>query len=241
MGCERPSRRCEAGRAPRPGRREGRMTVQGETRGRFVHCAVGGLAFLLPYLPPPQAAGLAGGAIVFNLFLLPRLAPSLFRAAERDAPWRSGIVIYPVSVLLLVLLFHRRMEIAGAAWAILAGGDSAAGWVGRRLGRRPIPWNRAKTTEGSLAFALAAFLFAWGVLVWMGRDVMEAACLSGAASLFAAFMESLPWKLDDNLTVPLLSGIFLAGLTRVEPARLVAAVPHLCGELPVAAAVNLAM
>jgi uncharacterized protein (TIGR00297 family) len=170
--------------------------------------------------------------------VLPRLAPSLFRKGERRAPWRSGIVIYPVAVLLLVLLFHRRMEIVAAAWGIMAAGDSAAGWIGRRLGRRPIPWNRAKTAEGSIAFALAAWLFSWAVLVFMGRTVMEGAALAGAASLFAAFMESLPWRLDDNLTVPLLSATFLAGLLEVDPGRLQAAAPTIGPLFLLAVAIN---
>lgn len=188
---------------------------------------MGGLAFLLPWLSPLEAAGAAGGAVLFNLFVLPRLAPSLFREGERGSPWRSGIVIYPIAVLLLVLVFHRRMDIVAAAWGIMAAGDSAAGWIGRRIGRRPIPWNRAKTVEGSIAFALAAWLFSWAVLVFMGRPAMGAAVLAAAASLFAAFMESLPWRLDDNLTVPLLSAAFLAGLLEVDPERLQAAAPTL--------------
>ena len=215
------------------------MPTNGEAVRRAVHFAMGGLAFLLPCLTPLQAACAAGGAVAFNVLLLPRLGPSLFRRGELDAPWRSGIVIYPVAVLLLVILFHRRMEIAGAAWAILAAGDSAAGWVGRRWGRRPIPWNRSKTVEGSAAFAIAAFAFSWAVLAWMGRGPVEAALLSGSASMFAAFMESLPWRLDDNLTVPLLGAAFLAGLTRFDLGRFQASVPLLWRSFLLGAVVNL--
>lgn len=210
----------------------------GESVRRTVHFAMGGLAFLLPWLSPLQAACAAGAAVLFNLLVLPRLAPSIFREGERSAPWRSGIVIYPIAVLLLVILFHRRMEVAGAAWGIMAAGDSAAGWIGRRLGRRPIPWNRAKTVEGSIAFALAAWGFSWGILASAGRGAAAAAVLAGAASLFAAFMESLPWKLDDNLTVPLLSAAFLAGLLEVDPERLMAAAPGLGRPFLLAVAIN---
>ena len=215
------------------------MTAQGETARRVVHFAMGGLAFLLPYLTPMQAACAAGAAVLFNLFLLPHVGPSLFRRGERESPWRSGVVIYPTTVLLLVLLFHRHMEIAGAAWAILAAGDSAAGWIGRRFGRTPIPWNRSKTMEGSCAFAVAAFAFSWAVLVWMGRRPLEAALLAATASVFAAFMESLPWRLDDNLTVPILSAVFLAGLERVELERLVQAAPALWRSLLLGVVCNL--
>lgn len=219
-------------------RREARVKTHQETARRAVHLAMGGLAFLLPFLTPLQAGCAAGGAVVFNLALLPRIAPALFRRGERDAPWRSGIVIYPVAVLLLILLFHAHMDVAAASWAILAAGDSAAGWVGKRSGRRPIPWNHAKTVEGSAAFAVAAFAFAWAVLVWMGRGPLEAAFLSAAASLFAAFTESLPWRLDDNLTVPLLSGGFLAGLAAFDLDRFAASAPELRDSLLLGAAIN---
>ncbi|PYT15750.1 MAG: hypothetical protein DMF51_06190 [Acidobacteria bacterium] len=214
------------------------MQTTNETARRAVHFAVGGLAFLLRDLTPLQAACAAGAAILFNVLVLPRVAPSLFRGEERDRPWRSGVVIYPVAVLLLVLLFHRHKEVAGAAWGIMAAGDSAAGLVGRRYGRRPIPWNRSKTVEGSFAFAIAATLFSWTILIWMGRGGMEAAFLAGSTSLFAAFMESLPWRLNDNLTVPLLSGAFLAGLVQFDADRFAAAVPGIRIALLIGLAVN---
>jgi len=214
------------------------MQKTSETARRAVHFAVGGLAFLLRDMTPLQAACAAGAAILSNVFVLPRLAPSLFRGEERHEPWRSGVVIYPVAVLLLVLLFHRHMEVAGAAWGIMAAGDSAAGLVGRRYGRRPIPWNRSKTVEGSFAFAMAAALFSWAILIWMGRGGMQAALLAGSTSLFAAFMESLPWRLNDNLTVPLLSGAFLAGLVQFDAERFCAAVPGIRVALLIGLAVN---
>src|SRR6266571_3830532 len=196
------------------------MRRTGETGRRAVHFAVGGLAFLLRDLTPLQAACAAGAAILSNVFVLPRVAPSLFRGEERQEPWRSGVVIYPVAVLLLVLLFHRHMEVAGAAWGIMAAGDSAAGLVGRRYGRRPIPWNRLKTVEGSLAFAMAATLFSWAILVWMGRGGAEAVLLAGSTSLFAAF---------------------IAGLVQIDADRLAAAAPGIGVALLIGLAVNAAL
>jgi len=194
------------------------MTAQGETARRVVHFAMGGLAFLLPYLTPMQAACAAGAAVLFNLFLLPHVGPSLFRRGERESPWRSGVVIYPATVLLLVILFHRHMEIAGAAWAILAAGDSAAGWIGRRFGRTPIPWNRSKTVEGSCAFAVAAFAFSWAVLVWMGRRPLEAALLAAIQRGYDAhWLDEYPQRIR-ALTV---QQVNMAIKQYIDPARLV--------------------
>ena len=194
-----------------------------ETARKLVHLGSGGLAFLLRFLTPWEAAGCAAGALAFNLFALPRVGGArLFRPEERRAPWRSGIVLYPLSVLLLIVLFRDRVEVAAAGWGIMAAGDAAAGAAGRRFGRLPLPWNRSKTVLGSLAFAASAALAAWALLTWMGRGPAAAALLALPTALFAAFVESLPWRLDDNLTVPLLSALFLRGLLEIDPARLAA-------------------
>jgi uncharacterized protein (TIGR00297 family) len=210
-----------------------------EGRRKLVHFGVGWLALLLRDLSAPQAMVLAGTAVAFNRLVLPRVAPSLFRPDELRTPWKSGILLYPLAVLALVVLFHDRLEVAAAAWAILAAGDGAAGVVGARWGRRPIPWNRRKTIEGSIAFALAAGVFAWVVLVWMGQSPAAAALLAAPTCLFAAGVESLPWRLDDNLTVPILSALFLRGLLEIDPARLAAAGPEIGRALAVGLAVNL--
>jgi uncharacterized protein (TIGR00297 family) len=197
------------------------MSCRSETARTAVHFGVGGLAFLLAYLTPLQAALLAAAGIAFNRFLVPRIGGDLiYRQDELASPWRSGIILYPTAVLLLIVLFHDRLEVAAAGWAIMAAGDGAAGFVGRRIGRRPIPWNRSKSLEGFAACALASGISAWAILVWMGRGPLEAAFLAAPTCLFAAFVESLPWRLDDNLTVPLLSALFLRGLLEVDPARL---------------------
>lgn len=206
---------------------------------RAVHMAVGLLAFLLRYLSPAQAALLAASALLFNRLVLPRLAPRLFRPGELGAPWKSGILLYPVAVLALVLLFHGRMEVAAAAWGILAGGDGAAGLVGTRFGRRRLAWNSVKTVEGSAGFLAGALLYGWPLLVWMGVSPARAFLVALPASLFAAFIESLPWRLDDNLTVPILAALFLNGLLQVDPAWLSAPSAPLPGLAVRGAAVNL--
>jgi len=219
------------------------MAMSGGHEGgrKVVHFGVGWLALLLRDLTAPQAAALAGAALVFNRFVLPRLGPSLFRPDELRRPWKSGILLYPTAVLALVILFHDHLEVAAAAWAILAAGDAAAGFVGARWGSRAIPWNRGKTVEGAAAFVLAAGLFAGIVLVWMGRSPAEAALLAAPTCLFAAFVESLPWRLDDNLTVPILSALFLRGLIEIDPGRIAAAGPGLGRALGVGLIVNLVL
>jgi uncharacterized protein (TIGR00297 family) len=215
---------------------------ESEAARRAVHLASGGLALLLKHLEAWQAAGMAAAAVVFNVLLLPRLGGErLFRRGERASPWSSGIVLYPAAVLGLILLFHDRLEVAAAAWGIMAAGDAAAAAAGRRFGRAALPWNRGKTAVGAAAFALAAGPASWALLCWMGRPPLEAALLAVPTALFAAFVESLPWRLNDNLTVPFLSALFLAGLLTVDPDRLHAAAPDLRQAFLAGALANLAL
>ena len=218
------------------------MRRHSEAARRLVHLGAGGLAFTLKFLNVQEAALFAFAALLFNHLALPRIGgDALFRQGERGRPMRSGIHLYPVAVLLLVLLFGWRMEIAATGWVIMAAGDPAAAALGSRLGRRPIPWNRDKTALGSLAFAAAAALAAWAMLLYMGRAPGEAGALAIPTALFAAFVESLPWRMNDNLTVPLLAALFLCGLIAGDALRLDEAAPRLWEEVLPAVLVNVVL
>ncbi|HZN04853.1 MAG TPA: DUF92 domain-containing protein [Candidatus Polarisedimenticolia bacterium] len=205
---------------------------------RIVHAGSGLLALLLKSLTVPQAALVAGGACLFNYFVLPRIGASLFRSGERRRPLQSGIHIYPFAVLLLVLLFGWRMEVAAAAWVIFAAGDPAASFAGERFGRHRLPWNHEKSCAGTLAFLLAASLGGWAILVFMGRSGEEAVWLMVPTALFAAFVESLPWRLNDNLSVPLLSALFLCAFIEGDAIRLPEVAASLAPAFAIGAVVN---
>jgi uncharacterized protein (TIGR00297 family) len=208
---------------------------------RIVHAGSGLLALLLKRLTLPQAALVAAVACLFNYFVLPRIGASLFRSAERRRPLESGIHLYPVAVLLLLLLFGWRMEVAAAAWVIFAFGDPAASAAGERFGRAKLPWNHDKSWAGSLAFVAAAGLAGFGILRFMGRPPLEAAWLIVPTVLFATFVESLPWRLNDNLSVPLLSALFLCSLIEGDALRLPEVMGGLLQGLLIGAAVNAAL
>ena len=206
-----------------------------------VHLGSGLFALLLKWLSAPQAALLAAAALLFNHLALTRLAPGLFRTDEAQRPLASGIHLYPIAVLLLILFFGWRMEVAASAWVVRAAGDPAAAFVGRRWGTRKLPWNREKSIAGSVAFAFASSLACAGMLAFMGYAPRDAVGLAVPTALFAAFVESLPWRLNDNLTVPLLSALFLAGLITGQALRLPSILPELGPQAVVGLAVNAAL
>jgi uncharacterized protein (TIGR00297 family) len=214
-----------------------------ETARKSLHIAMGGVALLLRWLPWWQAVVLAAGALVFNGLVLPRFGHALYRPGERERGVH-GIVFYPLSVLLLLVLFPRRPDIVAAAWGILAVGDGLATLAGRALGGPRWPWNREKTLSGSAAFvvggaAAGVFLAWWCRPATMPQPALVFAMLAPvAAAIVAALVETIPARLDDNLSVSLTAGavLWLASLVSLE--QLPGAVALAAARLPAALVLN---
>ncbi|MCJ7559395.1 phosphatidate cytidylyltransferase, partial [Candidatus Bathyarchaeota archaeon] len=96
-------------------------------------------------------------------------------------------------------------HVSGAAIAAFALGDSAASLFGRRFGNRILPFNKGKTLEGSIVGFFFAFLFA------MYFVPVQFALL---AAVVTAMIECLPLPLNDNLAIPVVTGLvlFLTGV-----------------------------
>ena len=152
-------------------------------------------------------------ATAFNVWLLPRLGGRwLWRRREAVAGWAAGIVLYPLTVFLLLAVFYRRPEVAGAGWGLLAFGDGVATLAGERWGKARLAWNREKTWVGSLAYFFVGGAAVFLLVSWIvpGRyEFPFLALVSAAVALLATLLESAPQKLDDNLGVPLVASLFL--------------------------------
>ena len=192
-----------------------------EDRRKAVHLAMTLFALLLRWLDLWAAAACAGAAILLNWVIMPLLGTdrSLLRDGERFV---SGVKLYPVGVLLIILLFPR--PVAAAGWAALGVVDWASNVIGRRLGRRKLPWNAAKSWAGSAAFVLVGFpaiafllWFAWPNGYTSPADPLRIAAAAAAAAVAGALVETVPFHwADDNITVPLVASlaafVTLAGL-----------------------------
>ncbi|PYV92548.1 MAG: hypothetical protein DMG05_04200 [Acidobacteria bacterium] len=180
----------------------------------MIHILMLGFAFLLRYLSPHEALLCAVGACLFNLFFLPRFgAHRIFREFE-SKPIRSGPFYYSISVLVLILLFPRQLYIVAAAWGVMALGDGSAGVCWISTTRLWIPWNPRKTFAGTIAFVLFGSIGASVLLFWtlpsfpqLHLSPATIIGLSCTVSLCCAIIESLPWKINDNLSVPLAAGL----------------------------------
>ena len=215
-----------------------------EDARQWVHIASGSFALLLRFLAWWQAALFAISALVFNVLLLPHVGGRRLIRPLEHARYPLGIVLYPLAVLALVLVFASRLDIAAAAWAILALGDGTATLVGRRARSARLPWNPDKSVAGMVAFAV--FAAAGGVaLAWWTAPAVDAApsltfiiVAPCAAALAAALVETLPVGLDDNLSVPFAAGSVLWLGSLSSTAALSASRDLVVANLPWALAVN---
>ena len=217
-----------------------------EDARQIVHIAIGSVALLLRYLHWWQAVILAASAVGFNMWLLRRVTRGrLHRPSEVRIA--AGIVFYPTSVLLLLLLLPSRPDIVAAAWGIMAAGDGAATLVGRRARGPRIPWNRAKTVAGSAAFIVAGGA-AGAFLAWWCRPALIpppylwfSIGAPLAAAVAAAAVETVPIRLDDNLSVPMSAAVVMWALSLVSEDLVLAAAKTTAASLPIAIVANAAV
>jgi HAD superfamily phosphoserine phosphatase-like hydrolase len=105
---------------------------------------------------------------------------------------------FAIGILITLLLFPAPVN--SAAIAIFALGDSTASLFGGLLSKKPLLFNKGKTLEGSIAGFFFAFLA--GSLF-----ISPAMALIGAAVAMA--IECLPLPVDDNVPIPLCTGLAL--------------------------------
>jgi len=195
-----------------------------ELKRKLLHIAVGGFAFLLRDLDWGQAALLAIVAFGFNWQVLPRLGGrEMWREPEHGVGYPLGILLYPLSVLGLVLLFRDDLWMAAAIWGVLALGDVMATILGQSLGGPRLPWNPRKGWVGFSAFVIfgtigASLLAAWTLRLPLGTWAsLRILALMVPLALACALVESMPTALDDNLTVPIAGACVLPLLAMAQP------------------------
>ena len=233
-----------------------------ENARQWIHIGSGAFALLLRVLSGWQAAAMAAMALVFNLVLLPRVGGrQLYRPIDHERGFPLGILLYPLSVLLLMLAFPARLDMAAAAWGILAFGDGFATLVGRSRteatanlfsarsavpavpsGR--LPWNPDKSVAGTLAFLLCGGVAGVALAWWVRPSITPVPPLTFTiaaplvAALLAALVETVPIRLDDNISVPATAGVVLWIASLMTAASAAGARGAVVAALPSAIGVN---
>ena len=121
-----------------------------------------------------------------------------FKTYERknELPFRGAIAFY-LGCSIVTFLF--KPNIAIASIAVLAFSDSLSTIIGYYFGKHKLPVNKKKSWEGSSVFFLSTLI----ILLFFINPVKAL-----IVALLATFTEMLP-RLDDNLSVPLVTGILL--------------------------------
>jgi len=147
--------------------------------------------------------------VVMLLYILSELA----RMLNRNIPvlstitWKAAIqpelyefvtapIFFALGIMLSLLLFPP--FISYAAIAIFTLGDGFATLSGKTIGNHVFPYNKGKKIEGTIFGFLLASL---GASVF----VNPSKALVGAA--MGMIVESLPTPINDNLTIPLITGL----------------------------------
>ncbi|MEX0799281.1 MAG: diacylglycerol/polyprenol kinase family protein [Bacteriovoracaceae bacterium] len=122
-----------------------------------------------------------------------------FMRAEEQLK-ESAMVPYVFAVLLTIITFPKPLALI--AIYTLAIADPLSAIVGIKFGKRRIVSH--KSLEGSLAFFISTFLIALGIFsLTLGGSSLTALSISFLLAFLASAFEMIPFKLDDNLTIPL--------------------------------------
>ena len=136
-----------------------------------------------------------------NLFF--RYFKSILRTHEQKGAL-TGATFYILSTFLCILFFEKKVAIVCILFVVL--GDAVAALVGMKWGRTKLIGK--KSLEGSAAcFVVCATIS----VIWLNPII-------GIAGAFVATgVELLPLRIDDNLTVSLISGIVMHLMTVYLP------------------------
>jgi uncharacterized protein (TIGR00297 family) len=218
-----------------------------EISRQTVHVAMGSLALLLRYLSAFEATLIAAIALVFNLYALRGIARHLYRPGEARRRWVSGITLYPLAILVLLLILPDRLDIVAGAWGVLAFGDGMATLAGRHIRSPRLPWNPGKTAAGTAAFVLSGGAAAAFLCWWCRSAVIPppytwfSIWMPILAAIAAAAVETIPIRLDDNISVPATAAAVLWSASFVSEDLAASAAAAAWPMLPLAAVANAAV
>jgi uncharacterized protein (TIGR00297 family) len=215
------------------------------TPRRILHLSLTIPAFLLCCLNWYQTVGLALLILLLEIVILPGLGIDLAKTNSlgknaREPDGRAGILLYPISLLTLALIFYRHLAVVAAAWGVLGLGDIMAAVAGERWGRRHLPFNGGKTWAGFLSFIGFGAAGGFVLLLWAsaGMPVTKALKIGIAAGIVGALVESLPIRLDDNVTVPFVCAGFIFCAALISQVSFDENLPYLGVRIFLAVAIN---
>ncbi len=175
--------------------------------------AIHASGFLVPFIA--LYLGIYLVAFLLSLITLLYTASELARVERKSIPpvsiitlkaatfteryeFATAPIFFALGIVLSLLLFPTPINYASIA--IVSLGDSIASIVGKYFGKTSIPFNKGKNLEGSSAGFLFAFL---------GATFFLNPMLAFVGAFIGMLVESLPLPINDNLSIPLATGVLL--------------------------------
>lgn len=186
--------------------------------GRKIYHIAGGLVVSAAYISLGRERGLPAlvaltattTAIDISRLVFPKFNDFMFRhfgafIRESEKHRITGTPWYLMGMLGSFFLFS--LPVAVCSIIFLACGDVSATIVGERWGTIKI--SGVKSLQGTIAFFLAALVCGYlAGSYWQGLPVWVVA----AGAFTAAAVEILPLKINDNLSIPIISGAVMQAI-----------------------------
>ena len=187
---------------------------------KVLHILTGGIVFFWWSFDSKEV--MAGAAALPFLIVLVLASPVSPIERLKRTPFGArgaeghpyGLVMYAASWTIIAYFMFDHLLAASIAVAAMSFGDGMGDLVGSKYGR--IEYLRHRTLEGSVA-VFAAVALAVVILVWFYCEVIaeahappdNVALFAIALAAFVTFVEAATPGKVDNLTVPLVTGIYL--------------------------------
>lgn len=188
-----------------------------EITRKLVHILTGVLIFFAPQLFQSGIPAIAL-AVIFILVNFGAIRFGLLQGIHGTNRISYGTVYYPVSFLILVLLFWDSAPyIISTSILVLAFGDAAAAIVGENITTPHTFYltSDKKSVEGSVTMFFVSALTVFVSLQYLSAGISGASALSIsiASALFVTAWEALSSRGFDNLTVPMSAAFVIHFLT----------------------------
>jgi phytol kinase len=133
---------------------------------------------------------------------------AMSRSGDRREVLR-GPLYYGIVFVLLTIIFWKSSPIGIIGLMLMCGGDGLADIFGRKWGTSKIVWNRGKSWAGSLGMFLGGWILSI-LIIWVflasgefSSPIQSYLLPITIIALVGTFVESLPLKDIDNITVTL--------------------------------------
>ena len=140
------------------------------------------------------------------------LLNSIWKYVRRDKEKNKlgGDVFFLIGAILVLSIFDLRIAVTAILMTIF--GDLSAALIGKRFGRHYLSCLEERAWEGILAEFFVNIVIGFFVFFWM--NFSSAFLFSNLSTWFiifvmavtATFVETLIYKMDDNLLIPIFSG-----------------------------------